>query len=236
MYILINRETLHLLHKHDDMEVLCNLAWLEVQEYGHVIGPCRHETFRGLTDMELKMLYRNITGDEVGELGRYALIELLCGIAKNMPATEVNPADLEVQASAIVEGCKGCFKYVLGASKPALRQELFQGHKAKTDAEHLAMALAQKWKYLKEEKEKVAQQQRPRNTTPSTARPAGGTLKQVIWSTADEMWEAIGSPQDKAAILTLRRSIMDRLEKDEGIKRTSASSELGNWHKTRAPF
>lgn len=237
MYILLNRESLHLLHKHENMEALCNLAWLEVQEYSHVIGPCRHETFRGLTDMELKMLYRNITGDEVGELGRYALIDLLCGIAKNMPETDLDIEELNVQAAAIHEGCKGCFQYVKGASKPALRQSLFEGHKAMTDAEHMALALAKKWKHLNEEREKAAAiaQERPRAAVTTQSR-TGGTLKQIIWNTADEMWSAIGSPVEKDAILKLRRSIMDKLEQDEGIKRTSASSELGNWHKARAPF
>jgi len=233
MYILINRETLHLLHKHDVMDVLCNLAWLEVQQYNHVIGPCRHETFRGFTDMELKMMYRNITGDEVEGLGRFALIDLLCGIAKNMEPTDVNFDELESQAASITEECKGCFQYVKGARRPTLRQSLFEGHKAKTDAEHKAMALAQKWKYLSEAKEKASESERRPQGQP---RSGVGTLKKLIWDVADEMWAAIGSPLEKDAILKLRKLIMDKLEKEEGVKRTSASSELGNWHKTRAPF
>jgi hypothetical protein len=50
------------------------------------------------------------------------------------------------------------------------------------------------------------------------------------------MWEEDGKPTDKNQVLELRKRIMDKLELDEQIKRASSSSELGQWHKARAPF
>lgn len=63
------------------------------------------------------------------------------------------------------------------------------------------------------------------------ARQVGKTGAQ-IWAVADQMWEAVGKPTDKATVLTLRKAIMDRLEAS-GIKRTSSSNELGSWQKAR---
>lgn len=59
-----------------------------------------------------------------------------------------------------------------------------------------------------------------------------GKTASQIWAVADQMWQSIGKPTDKATVLTLRKAIMDRLEAS-GIKRTSSSNELGNWQKTR---
>lgn len=71
-----------------------------------------------------------------------------------------------------------------------------------------------------------------RKTGPSL--PRGGN-KAVIWDVADMIWDNANSPKDKPTVLKLRRAIMDHLE-GQGIKRTSASSELGKWHMDRAPF
>jgi hypothetical protein len=53
-----------------------------------------------------------------------------------------------------------------------------------------------------------------------------------IWRRAEELWAAAGSPKDTALVLKLRRGWMDLMEK-EGIKRTTASSEMGQWWKTK---
>lgn len=57
-----------------------------------------------------------------------------------------------------------------------------------------------------------------------------GTVKWRIHATANVMWKEAGSPKDIAVLRTLRKQIMDTLE-EEGIKRTSASTELGQWQK-----
>ena len=49
------------------------------------------------------------------------------------------------------------------------------------------------------------------------------------------MWAEAGSPNNKEEVLTLRKRIMKALE-EKGIKRTTSSAQLGNWHKERVPF
>lgn len=63
-----------------------------------------------------------------------------------------------------------------------------------------------------------------------TYRKAG--LRDLIWKRADELWTAAGKPKDVPTVLKLRKEWMNIMEK-EGVKRTTASSELGTWQKDR---
>ena len=67
--------------------------------------------------------------------------------------------------------------------------------------------------------------------TKVSAPRAAGT-RDLIWKRADELWAAAGKPMDAKVVLQLRKEWMNILEK-EGIKRTTCSSEFGNWQKER---
>lgn len=62
--------------------------------------------------------------------------------------------------------------------------------------------------------------------------PKGGT-SNLIWDVADEIWIAAGKPKDQKVVLTLRKTIMVELEKLHGVKKNTASNELGKWNKAR---
>lgn len=68
-------------------------------------------------------------------------------------------------------------------------------------------------------------------TLMSRAPRASGT-RDLIWSRADALWSAAGSPSDIPTILKLRKEWMNILEK-EGLNRATCSSELGNWQKSK---
>lgn len=57
------------------------------------------------------------------------------------------------------------------------------------------------------------------------------SVKQTIWGTANAMWLSAGKPTDVKVIAKLRIQMMNVLE-SQGIKRTSASTELGQWQKS----
>ena len=56
-------------------------------------------------------------------------------------------------------------------------------------------------------------------------------VKEQIWDLANIMWSTAGKPTDKKLLLKLRKRIMDTLG-ERGVKRTTASNELGNWQKS----
>lgn len=68
------------------------------------------------------------------------------------------------------------------------------------------------------------------STAPPKERQAG--TGGQIWKRADELWAAAGSPKDPKVVLKLRKEWMVTLE-GEGIKKTTSSSELGQWMKAR---
>ncbi|QIW90779.1 UNVERIFIED_ORG: hypothetical protein GCAPEGMB_00461 [Vibrio phage V07] len=56
--------------------------------------------------------------------------------------------------------------------------------------------------------------------------------KERIFELADEAWKAAGSPTDLSVVLKLRKQWMNDWEA-LGIKKTTASSTLGAWQKSR---
>lgn len=62
-------------------------------------------------------------------------------------------------------------------------------------------------------------------------KPKTGTTKQLIWEVANAEWIKASKPITISEILKLRKLIMQILENDYQIKKTSSSNELGNWQK-----
>lgn len=72
------------------------------------------------------------------------------------------------------------------------------------------------------------------NPAPAAPPAPRGGGRALIWAHMDKIWEAAGKPTQASTVLALRKRCMDELE-PQGVKRTSASSELGNWMKARCP-
>lgn len=65
----------------------------------------------------------------------------------------------------------------------------------------------------------------------AVATPGNRVDRATIFEVADHMWSQHGQPKTVEALLVLRRSIMDVLERDHKCKRTTASTALGEWQK-----
>lgn len=249
-YILINRDSMVLLHKHDDPNVLAELAWIECGDDVYHILPLKDSsTFKIYTNMELITLYRNITTeDEEIWMSRHRLKELIYALCLRLNHTFVDKLELSLQSNYVKSDSREYWKYVKGAKVPTQQPELFGPVSKKVkrcpDEEKLikeggrleplytqtvGRAVGPKQAAQKDKDYSPVATQRPEKNNA----PKKGTTKAIIWSVADELWEKEGKPSDKKLVLQIRKRIMDKLESDEGIKRTSASSELGNWQKAR---
>lgn len=241
MYYTIDKSRLLVLHKHPSFVVVAALAELEIPDAAYAVTQldCERRLYT-CTEMELAGLYRNLTGAEPTHSGNQ-LRKLILELATRLPETEVRFLELEKQCEyATAHPTDGPYRYVFMASRPQRVPELAPGltttasgepaavlasfvvPKAAPPAQVLSAA-------MREPAEPQAAPRAPRQ--PSTT-PKGG-VRQVIWDTADAMWQAAGQPTDKPAVLALRKSIMDVLETEHGVKRTSSSNELGNWQKAR---
>lgn len=246
MYILIDRERMVLLHKSQDVNSLANVAWIECHNAVYCIFPLDDATgFRDFTDMELGILYRNITGKDYHSLNRPQLLQVIFDLCSRIPESDINAFEADRQAEFVKEGDERRWLYVRGASRPAQKADLFEPECKTTEQSETEETNARSGKLPALQRKAVPR--KPSTGSESTvvnaqqpakaqSGPKRGTAKAIIWSVADKMWEDSGKPTDKTEVLSLRKVIMGHLEKEEGIKRASSSSELGQWHKTRAPF
>lgn len=238
MFVSVDMDTLQFLHKHHDQIVLGGLSFLEAPHHSIRNENVNSEHFLlGMTELEIRMLYRNTTGeDPTGTEDRIMREMLAMLVSDHMPPTLALAAEVEAQIAAVEDDLyKGIpWKYALGAKVPAKHIELFPLHCKPLD-------LVDKHKAATQAPQRRAAREAPKPRTAPPPPPApprapkqrASNVRPTIWAVADEMWAAAGKPMDKATVLELRKKMYDVLEEKHGVKRTSSSNELGNWMKDR---
>jgi hypothetical protein len=238
MFVSIDMDTLQFLHKHHDQFVLNGLSFLECPHHSVRNENVNSEHFLlGMTPLEIRMLYRNTTGeDPTGSDDRIMREMLAMVVTDHMPPTLALHAEVEAQCKAVEDDLYNGipWKYALGAKVPAKHIELFPFHCKPLDA-------VDKHKAAQQAPQRRAERAapKPRAAAESAPQPApaakqrSSSVRPVIWSVADAMWEEAGKPMDKAVVLELRKKMMGVLEEKHSVKKTSSSNELGNWMKAR---
>lgn len=238
MFVSVDMDTLQFLHKHHDQMVLSGLSFLECPHHSVRNENANSEHFLlGMTPLEIRMLYRNTTGEDVTGTDERVLREMLAMIVYDhmLPTLALAP-EVEAQIAAVEDDLYNGipWKYALGAKVPAKHIELFPNHCKPLDMVdcHKAAQMAPQRRA-----ERAATKPRaapaPAPSAPRAPKQRASSVRPTIWAVADEMWEAAGKPMDKAVVLELRKKIMVELEEKKGVKRTSSSNELGNWMKAR---
>jgi hypothetical protein len=250
MYILLNREALTINYKNSLPVSLCNVAWIELQTQAYSIVPCDVSAFRGLTEMELKILYRNTVGKDSALQGLNPHLEVLTNLIINMPESNIDYIESEIQAACIAEGQKGFYKYVWGAKTPALIQNLFNnGYNASPNFEledqaskgHWPLVLASYKEKIKTEL--VATTANSAVITPAikTAQvkthqaikePGAGTTSGKVWALADSVRSHFESVNQGADIAGIKRAVVDTLLA-QGINKSTITTQLSHWQKNR---
>ncbi len=238
MYVSINMDTLQFLHKHHDQFVLNCLSFLEAPNHSIRNENTNSENFLiGMTPLEVRMLYKNTTGEDVTGSDDQVLRQMLAMIAvERMAPTLALLEEVEAQVKHVEDDLYNGipWKYSIGSKVPAQPIELFPLRCKPLDVVETQKAA------------QLAPQQRAKRGAPvaplrtesvAAASPAlkqrASSVRPQIWSLADSMWEAAGKPTDKAVVLELRKKMMAELEEKHNVKKTSSSNELGNWMKAR---
>ncbi len=242
MYILIDMDKMRFVAKHPNFAVLSELGVIMCSEAQEVI-PMDVKAFETFGDVEFQMLYINLTGNQTGALyDRKTAAQILVDYLNECEETYLGPWEVSKQCDYVLENdLQGQCTYVAGSTVPSIeqdlwtylakplsmpREELLSSGNAETVIKPPVQAPFQP------QVERVTSTQA--NSDQPTA-PRDGSVRDVIWTKADELWIAAGKPTDKSEILKLRRAIMAALEL-EGVKKTSSSNELGKWHLNRAPY
>jgi hypothetical protein len=198
--------------------------------------------FKTFTDLELRMLIRNTTGADHPNAIRDHMLATCAALADALaPTPHLNEFELRVQDEWIDRNDpKGAhrYQYAPGDSKPQRKAELWEPPALHYHRELDATAV----QALQRAAQRAAPVAPPTPRSPSSAPavrvavpkgPPRGGLRAEVWQHMDSIWQASGTPLDIKVVLDLRKRCMDELEK-QGCKRTSVSSELGNWWKERS--
>lgn len=227
MWLLIDMTNLVVRHKYPDHRVINALAHIELSHVGtSVIKLERDTTFPQLTDLDLRLLYKNSTGQSFPGYMRKQLEDWMRGIALAMPSSDVNPLEVFAQAAEVDAKDRNFYRYMKGSKVPELLSELWLPTALTATPEAGAAALLAP---------APAPDSEPAAPTPQAkpiAAPVGG-VRGTVFDAADALWQAAGKPTDLKAVLSIRKQVMDNLEASHGIKRTTCSTTLGDWQKVR---
>jgi hypothetical protein len=243
MYISVDMESLRFVHKHPEQRVVLMLVDLELSHVATWTIPCDEVyDFETFTDLELLKLYRNATGSEHPGFSRAGLKHLCLATAQALPLSDVVAWEADMQLRNVTGEDR--YRYIKGSMTPELLDELFEVPWLRTGSDVEAEAIAAAMRGVISTRAAAgAGTGRDRSAAaPIVARGGGarpvaaprGGQRERIWAVADRMWEEQGKPDNVTRVLDLRKQMMNTLE-HEGIKRASASSELGNWMKVRVP-
>lgn len=250
MYFLIDMDQLAVTHKHADREVLNGLAWIECKCAAKIfpLGDPRMLEQR-LTSSEMMSIYKAATGQFPTAYANQ-LATLLHDLVKRMPDTEAVREEVEAQVKHVLPASPANYRYVLGAKVPEELPGLFnakpiavahseaeQAAIAKTTAAYAAQAARNAPPAgpppLPATPVPPAPPRAPREPGAAPSTPRAGGVRDIVFSVADREWEAANKPTDLSVVLKLRKHIMDVLERDHNLKRTTASTTLGDWQKQR---
>jgi len=217
MYIAIDMDRLAFVHKHPEIKVVANLAFIEAPGSVDIVPVDCQSMLQGATETELQKLYLNTTGQET-RLHGPQLRAMLLHLADQIPVSDVNPFEVEMQANKCNGNHHG-LRYVKGSTTPGRPANLWEPPILKANPTDPISIVAPASPQRSESKE--------------TTVPRAGSTRDTIWQVADQLWEEESRPVVPTQVLALRKRIMDTLERQHGVKRTSSSSELGRWQKAR---
>lgn len=238
MFILIDRAQSAIVHKHIDLEALRLLSWIECANDTITLplGNPAHLS-RELENHTLRDIYKASTGKEIGGFGN-ALAVAVHRMALRLPETNAALSELQAQRKHVMDGDKSHWQYARGAMVPLQHSGTFTPDPLKTEPEDVELQLAAQSRPVYTPNGVPSAPGGPAaGATAPNARearePQIGGKREIIFRVADDVWSAAGSPRELPAILQLRKRMMDILESEHGMKRTTSSTALGDWQKLR---
>ena len=257
MYVSIDMDNLVFLHKHADHEVVSAISWMEigVHRSTRVTATDKARFLKTLTDLELKMLYKNTTGAQLAGDDPVTLRYQLASAVKLLSSTRAVREEVLAQLALVDDRVHAgeTFKYAYGARTPAQPQELFPLRGRPLSADELrnaadwarsdlpkltANAPTGPWPERAEPQDDEVPPAPPQDDAPP-APPVVKKAKRVsatplIRAAADKAWDAAGRPTDPDLLEQLIKQVQPGLEADRGMHPTTCRIQLRKWAKEHA--
>jgi len=248
MWINIDLDNMRVVHKHQNKDVLRNLSWIELQCASACIACGDAVAMSKFTALELQRLYEGMTGHKLLTYANH-MARVVADACMRMPETDADFASSQEQRLKVTANDTRRYRYVKGASKPEHMPDLFmpesltaeRNQDLEGNTTYAAAPTAPprpQWQPTAADQAAAgaiapapAAPRQPR--APSDGTPRKGGTRDIVFSVADQMWAAAGSPREASIILKLRKEMMVELEANHGVKRTTSSNTLGDWQKAR---
>lgn len=234
MNILIDREAMCVLYRHQDLNSVFNLMALECNHLAVVVMNEDH-SYSTFTDLELKLLYQNLTGQKYTGYSREILENNVRGLMKALPETELVGFELAVQAHQAhntgEEGDNRFYQYMRGQRIPAQYSTPYTAPALKLPAGYTPKQVAPETPPASVNAVAgvpAPLPAAPRPVTTPTSAPKAGSTTGRVWEIAEIQLEKLGSGNMKE----LRRAIVSACE-NEGINPSTASVQYGKWKTTK---
>lgn len=241
MHLLIDRDNLTVLYKHPKLSAIDNVRHIECQQSCAIVD-YRDGCFGTLTDLELRLLYKNLCGESFHGYARYHLEATLVKMADALEVSAINEVEAMLQAMSISDDDDEFYKYVPGSAEPLKVNVLFRATALKTAPLVLPLPPAPQAQqtptpqaaalFAAYEAQKLAKDvpRESRASNPSTyVPPKGGSKTGRVWEIAEPIYEAASKPLDWKE---LRKQIVSACEA-EGINGSTASVQYGKWKQTK---
>lgn len=240
MYILIDKDNMRIVAKHESCEALFDLAWIEYPHVETSFCSIRNVMFlAGCDESQVQRLYKNTIGRTARFTG-HKLRAVMMEAVSRLPETQVDRAELAEQRAAIPEDEKGPYVYVPGSNEavPAESSEtipLTVDAIVNEDAYAVHGAGIAQYMYPKDPDnvfspplpakpaaQPTARAPRERAATGPAKRPKEGSLTAQVWDIADKLQ---GQYHDGKQ---LRRAVIEACTA-QGINKSTASVQYGLW-------
>ena len=245
MHVAIDIDYNRVIGVHRVQDILHGLILLECGNVRNVLFENTENPYFLLsrTEAQLRALFKNITGEDV-EMDKLSYRAALTTAIDAMKPPLVDDQELEKQIASVEDQLWGkigtipFFRYVLGAKVPKVADGIVVRRIARDDKQREATkGAAQRLQAQAAPLTPATPAPRVARQALGVARPAGapptGGVAAEVWMVADKMWAEVGSPKDTKTVLALRIKMMQVLETEHDIKRTTASNTLGQWMKAR---
>lgn len=247
MYVLIDKDEMQVRYKYHDPKVLADLMHIEFPQCSAAVLSCEVSLpWQKFSDLELRLLYKNLTGTNFPGFTRHGLEPNISTLLMDLPESVLNAAEIATQANLVGFNDLTLYKYAPGQSNPLEVNEPYAA-KALVSAAGFTPVIppqpvasaaptptaAPRNPILQTLQTKQPSTPRPPkdpNAAPSVAgAPAAGSKTGRVWEIADGIWEAAGRPSDTKGI---RKQIIDACEA-EGLSGSTASVQYSKWKATK---
>src|SRR5690606_24827302 len=134
---------------HPSLRMLDNLRHIECQQAVIITG-YQDGVFGDLTDLEVRMLYRNMCGQSFEGFARWHLEATLIAMCDAIPVCAYNSIEVSTQAHCVQEDDEDFYKFVPGAFAPAVQNVLFRAAALQTQGVTLPYTPREKTPHIAE--------------------------------------------------------------------------------------